>query len=137
MATPPPTQHPDTGPAGRLRRLLDDGRGFAFHVLQRFGDDRCHRVAGELSYTTLLSLVPLLAVGLATLSAFPVFAGMREQIQDFVFSNFVPAAGDVVQAQFSSFLENAGKLTIFGILALGVTALLLLNTIEAAFNAIW
>jgi membrane protein len=106
-------------------------------VLQRFVDDRCHRVAGELSYTTLLSLVPLLAVGLAMLAAFPAFAGMRDVIQGFMFDNFVPAAGDVVQKQFSSFLDNAGKLTIFGIIALGVTALLLLNTIEAAFNLIW
>jgi membrane protein len=137
MAGPTPEERPDPNDAGRLRRLFDEGRGFAFHVLQRFGDDRCHRVAGELSYTTLLSLVPLLAVGLAMLTAFPVFAGMREQIQDFVFANFVPAAGDVVQKQFTSFLDNAGKLTIFGIIALGVTALLLLNTIEAAFNAIW
>ena len=119
------------------RALLDDGRGFAFHVLQRYVDDRCPRVAAELSYTTLLSMVPLLAVGLAMLTAFPVFAGMRDDIQTFVFFNFVPAAGDVVQKQFSSFLENAGKLTTFGIIALGVTALLLLNTIEAAFNAIW
>ena len=137
MAGPPPTPRPDQKGTGGFRARFDDARGFAFHVLQRFLDDRCLRVAGELSYTTLLSLVPLLAVGLAMLSAFPVFAGMRNDIQAFVFFNFVPAAGDVVQKQFSSFLDNAGKLTIFGIIALGVTALLLLNTIEAAFNAIW
>ncbi|MGE5145564.1 MAG: virulence factor BrkB family protein, partial [Candidatus Eiseniibacteriota bacterium] len=137
MAAPPPTKRPDPKATGGLRPRLDALRGFAFHVLQRFVDDRCLRVAGELSYTTLLSLVPLLAVGLAMLSAFPVFAGMREDIQSFVFFNFVPAAGDVVQKQFSSFLENAGKLTAFGIVALGITALLLLNTIESAFNLIW
>lgn len=137
MAAPTPAPRPDPKGAPTARSRLDEARGFAFHVLQRYVDDRCPRVAAELSYTTLLSLVPLLAVGLAMLTAFPVFAGMREVIQEFMFANFVPAAGDVVQKQFSNFLDNAGKLTIFGIIALGVTALLLLNTIEAAFNLIW
>jgi membrane protein len=137
MAGPTPKPHPDPKSADGFRARVEDARGFSFHVLQRFVDDRCLRVAGELSYTTLLSLVPLLAVGLAMLSAFPVFASMRDDIQSFVFFNFVPAAGDVVQKEFSSFLANAGKLTAFGIVALGITALLLLNTIESAFNLIW
>ena len=137
MAGPTPAPRPDPKGDDGIRTRFDEARGFAFHVLQRYVDDRCLQVAGELSYTTLLSLVPLLAVSLAMLTAFPVFAGVREQIQEFMFNNFVPAAGDVVQKQFANFLDNAGKLTIFGIIALGITALLLLNTIEAAFNAIW
>jgi membrane protein len=137
MTGPTPAPRPDPKGDEGVRTRFDEARGFAFHVLQRYVDDRCPRVAAELSYTTLLSLVPLLAVSLAMLTAFPVFAGVREQIQEFMFDNFVPAAGDVMQKQFANFLDNAGKLTIFGIVALGVTALLLLNTIEAAFNAIW
>ena len=137
MAGRTPESRPDGTDARSPLQLFEEGRSFVFYVLQRFTDDRCPRVAGELSYTTLLSLVPLLAVGLAMMTAFPVFASMRADIQIFVFSNFVPAAGDVVQKQFSSFLENAGKLTAFGIVALGITALLLLNTIEGAFNLIW
>ena len=103
----------------------------------RFQEDRCLRVAASLSYTSLLALVPFIAITFAMLAAFPVFEGMREQVQSFVFENFVPEAGHVAGKYLDTFLDNAGKMTAVGIIGLAVTAIMLLGTIEGAFNIIF
>ena len=83
----------------RLGALLDPRwlRAFGRHLWEHFKHDRSLESAGALSYTSLLALVPLMAVILGVLSAFPVFDYGVEQLQDFVFNNFVPAAGAVVR----------------------------------------
>lgn len=122
------------------RRYLDFPRRFrpfARLVRERFIADRCLRVAGELSYTTLLALVPLTAVGFAMLTLFPVFETWMKAVQEFIYGNFVPAAGVAVQQYLQQFAANAGKLTAVGLAFLIVTALMLMATIEQAFNEIW
>ena len=110
---------------------------FTWQVLKRFEQDRCQRLAGSLSFTTLLAIVPLTAVTVAVLSLFPVFSTWMSVIQDFIYSNFVPAAGEAVQKYLTQFAGKAGRLTAVGLLLLAVTALMLMATIEQAFNDIW
>lgn len=114
-----------------------DGRSLGAYVWRRFAADRCMGVAASLSYTTLLALVPLMAIGFAMLAAFPVFDAVRQDLQDFAFENFVPSAGEAVREQMSGFLERTGQLTAVGTAALAITALMLLNTLETTFNAVW
>jgi membrane protein len=71
------------------------------------------------------------------LSAIPFFHGMGGQIQSFIFSNFVPSTGATVQEYLQGFSLQARHLTWAGILALAVTAFLMLLNIEHAFNVIW
>ncbi|MCZ6861094.1 MAG: YihY family inner membrane protein [Alphaproteobacteria bacterium] len=125
-----------TGRSKYLTTARDLG-GLALHAWRRFRGDRCLAVAASLSYTTLLAIVPLAAVGLATFSAFPVFEGVQETLQKFLFSNFVPAAGEIVRENLTKFVANTGQLTAIGIVILAVTALMLLSTIEESFNVIW
>ena len=110
---------------------------FSAQVIQRFEQDRCKRVAGALSFTTMLAVVPLTAVTVAVLSMFPVFGNWMTVIQDFIYSNFVPAAGETVQKYLTQFASKAGRLTAIGLLFLGAAALMLMATIEQAFNDIW
>lgn len=110
---------------------------FVRQVAERFQEDRCQRVAGALSFTTVLSIVPLTAVMLAVFSLFPVFSSWMTVIQSFIYSNFVPAAGEVVQKHLLQFASKAGRLTAIGLLFLGVTSVMLLATIEQTFNDIW
>jgi membrane protein len=114
----------------RVRRL-------AAHVWRHFGEDRLFDEAASLSYTSLLSMVPLLAVVFGVASIFPVFQQWSEQLQAFVFSNFLPASGDQIQLYVAGFLESVGKLTLTGTLFLIITALLLMVRVERAFNLIW
>lgn len=109
----------------------------ATHVWRHFREDRLFDEAASLSYTSLLSMVPLLAVVFGVASAFPVFQQWGEQLQAFVFSNFVPASGDQIQAYLVGFLESVSRLTLPGTLFLILTALLLMVRIERTFNLIW
>lgn len=120
-----------------LRNLTQGAWLFLRYVANRFQRDRAMRMAASLSYTSLLSLVPLMAIALAMLAAFPVFDDIRDQIQVWAFQNFVPAVGEVVQDQVRAFIANAGKLTAAGVVGLAVTAVLLLVTIEDALNAVF
>lgn len=110
---------------------------FVYQVANRFDQDRCERVAGALSFTTLLAIVPLTAVMLAVLSLAPGFSAWMTVIQDFIYSNFVPASGEVVQKYLTQFAGKAGQLTAVGLLVLMITAIMLMATIEQAFNDIW
>lgn len=106
-------------------------------VVLRFREDRCTRVAGALSFTTLLALVPLTAVMFAIFSRFEIFEAWMTMAQEFIYHNFVPAAGETVSGYLHKFAANAGKLTIWGLLLLFLTSLMLMATIERVFNDIW
>ena len=118
-------------------QILKDIKRIIGNIIHRFFEDQCLRIAASLSFTTLLSLVPLLAVSFAIFAAFPAFNDIQHQLQDFVFQNFVPSAGDVISEYFTSFTQNAGKLTALGITGLAVTAIMLLATIENCLNRIF
>lgn len=120
-----------------VKRLWLRFSKFVVLVARRFQQDRCERVAGALSFTTVLAVVPLTAVIIAVLSLFPVFDVWKTVIQDFIYSNFVPASGDVVQKYLTQFAGKAGRLTAVGLAFLMVTAIMLMATIEDAFNDIW
>ncbi len=109
----------------------------ATHVWRHFGEDRLFDEAASLSYTSLLSMVPLLAVVFGVASAFPVFEQWSDQLQAFVLENFVPASGEQVQVYLKGFLASVSKLTLPGMSVLILTALLLMVRIERAFNLVW
>lgn len=112
-------------------------RLLARHVWQHFKEDRCFDEAASLGYTSLLALVPLLAVIFVVVSAFPVFNEWSERLQLLLVENLVPTAGKQVGAGISSFLASVSSLTLPGTVALILTALMLMFRIEVAFNRIW
>ena len=121
------------------RPLLRDALGFARFVGRRLlVEDRCVQVAASLTFTTLLSLVPLLTIVLNVVSAFPVFVDYSARIKLFLLTNLVPDfAGRIITVYMRQFTENAGRLTAVGIVLLAVTALSLMVTIDRTFNGIW
>jgi membrane protein len=110
---------------------------FLRYVAKRFETDFCFGAAGALSYTTLVSLVPLLVISLALLSAFPIFATLRQEAIDVIFQTFVPKVGGTVDEYLNGFIDMASKTTAIGVVVLAATATLLLVTIEDRLNAIW
>ncbi len=103
----------------------------------RFIQDQGLPSTAALTYTTLLALVPLMTVSLAVFSAFPISERVAEQVQDFVFANFIPASGEVLQQYFQQFSSKASQLTGAGFAFLVVVALMLMANIDRAFNTIW
>ncbi|WP_456404938.1 virulence factor BrkB family protein [Thiolapillus sp.] len=110
---------------------------FLYRVTKRFIADGGFERAGSLAYTTLLSLVPLMTVVFAILSAFPIAEKVSDIVQDFIFQNFMPASGEVVHQYLLEFSSKASKLSGVGFLVLLVVAIMLMATIDKTFNAIW
>lgn len=104
---------------------------------QRIDDDGMTMLAGHLAYVSLLSLVPLIAVVFALFAAFPMFSDASIQLKNFVFNNFVPAAGATIQNYLEQFVANVSKMTAVGVGGLVFTALLLMYSIDSALNTIW
>ena len=121
----------------RLRRRAAETGRFALFALKRFWADRCTQSAAALTYTSLLALVPLTTIMVMLLSAFPAFEAVEESARQMIFDNLVPQVGESVSQYLQGFADNAGRLTSVGIIGLMVTSVLLLATIEGAFNAIW
>jgi membrane protein len=103
----------------------------------RIDQDNMTTLAGNLAYVSLLSLVPLVAVVFALFAAFPMFADVSVQLRHFVFSNFLPATGDIIQRYIEQFVANSNKMTAVGACGLIVTALLLMYAVDSALNTIW
>jgi membrane protein len=118
-----------------LRKLWE----FALAVRRRFFEDRSAQTAGSLTYTSLLSLVPLLTVALALSTAFPVFDQAVDRLQEFVLENVLPDTGgaSALAEQIDAFTARAGRLTAIGIAGLGLTGLLLMMTIDESLNRIF
>jgi membrane protein len=116
--------------ARRVKRL-------ARHVWKHFQEDRCLEEAASLSYTSLLALVPLLAVTFGIIAAFPVFNKWSANLQAFIFDNFLPETGEQIVPYINTFLDSVSGLTLPGTIMLIVTALMLMVRIELAFNRIW
>jgi membrane protein len=117
-------------------------RGFAdfgLAVFWRFYEERGLQTAGSLTYTTLLSLVPLFTVALAVATAFPVFDETMGALQSFVLENFLPDARgvDTIAEQITSFTQNAARLTAIGLIVFFVTAVMLMMTIDVSLNRLF
>jgi membrane protein len=106
-------------------------------IAKRFVKDRFTYSASALTYTTLLSIVPLMTVFVSILAILPFFSNMREEIEGFIFKNFVPGAGTTIQTYLQGFLSHAQQLPIFATLFFFVTVILLLLTVERALNDVW
>lgn len=120
-----------------LKNKLIEAKQFIAFVVNHFIEDDCTYRASALTFTSLLAIVPLMSVGFAILSTFPVFADLREPVQNFIFENFVPATGKVLQEYLQLFTHQVSRLSIIGVIFLFITALLVMYTIEASMNKIW
>lgn len=116
---------------------LKEALTFCRYVLHRFNRDGCFAASGALSYTTLVSLVPLGVIGFGILSVFPSFADTRRQLLALVFRNFVPAISEQAAWWFEYFAGSAAQATAIGIIGTAATGILLLVTVEDQLNALW
>ena len=120
-----------------LRRRLATAGTFSLYALHRFNRDGCFAASGALSYTTLVSLVPLGVIVLGILSVFPNFAPVRQELLGLIFRNFVPAISEQAAWWFEYLAGSAAQATAIGVVGIAGTGILLLVTVEDQLNALW
>ena len=112
-------------------------RAYLVFLKHRIQSDMIFRVAASLSYTSLIAIVPLFAIGLAIFAAFPVFNSVKDQLQELLIRNVVPDLEQEISLYFSDFVNATAQLTTIGVVGIAVTAILMLSTIENSLNFIF
>jgi membrane protein len=107
-------------------------------LAERFRDARLGVSASSLTFTTVLAMVPLFAVGLAVFSAFPVFGKFQDTIQRWLIESLVPESiGRQVLSYLTQFSLKASRLGTAGLVAVLLSAVFLMVTIERTLGQIW
>jgi len=120
-----------------FKKHLRIGWRFIRYVGIHFDDDGCMYRAAALTFTSLLSLVPLMSLSFTILTAFPGFKDVGDEIETFLFQHFVADSGEIIHAYLQTFVQQASQLSLTGVLFLLFTAVLMMFTIEQALNQIW
>lgn len=121
-----------------MARTSVSSGGLASLVVRRGREERLAQAAGGLTFATVMSMVPLLAVSFAV---FARIAGLRpagEAIREHLLRGLLPAdLTRTVLQHLAQFMGNASGLTALGFAVLLASALALLLSVENTLNRIW
>ncbi|TDN69188.1 tRNA-processing RNAse BN [Paraburkholderia sp. BL10I2N1] len=132
------TKMKEAGLLSRVRLDLDTLKRLAQFAAERSSEDRIAQVAGSLTFTTLLAVVPLATVAFALFTAFPIFASFQMSLQGFLAEHLMPPQiNDQIFRYLDEFTAKAKGLTTMGMIILFVTSVMTMMTVESAFNVIW
>lgn len=107
-------------------------------IARRFLAENMMQTSSALAFTTLMSMVPLVAVVLSVAGAVPFLDQLLARLATLVQEMLLPAgAAGTIGGSIGRFSQRAQQLTVVGIAFLGVTAFILMYTIERAFNHVW
>ncbi|WP_322043158.1 YihY family inner membrane protein [Paraburkholderia sp. J67] len=122
----------------RVRIDLHIVKRLARFAARRSREDRIPQVAGSLTFTTMLAIVPLATVAFALFTAFPIFSSFQNSLQGFLAEHLMPAQiNSQIFLYLNQFASKAKGLTTMGMIVLFVTSVMTMMTVESAFNVIW
>ena len=105
---------------------------------RRLTEERLPQVAGSLTFTTTLALVPLLTIVLAIFTTFPVFSSFRASLEGYFVQTVMPKGiANTIIGNLTQFASKATRLSAVGAVALMFTSSAMMATVERAFNQIW
>lgn len=103
----------------------------------RFFVDLCPMRAASLTFTTLLSIVPLVIFAFYVLSFFPLLENSGKQVEQFVLHNFVASSATTIMQQLQDFVTHMRVVSWTNVCALILFAMLLIFNIVDAVNGVW
>lgn len=120
-----------------ITKAVNSSLRVAYIVINELAKGELNLRAMSLVFTTLLSLVPLIAVAFSVLKAF----GVHNQIEPFLLGVLEPLGpkGPEITANIIGFVQNVkvGVLGSLGVAMLFYTIISLIQKIENAFNFVW
>jgi len=112
-------------------------KGFLVYGYEHFESSKCLTSAAALTYVTLFALVPLITVTYVAFSFFPSYQSLGLQVEEFLFSHFLPDTSVDIINYLKTFANQAKNLTWFGVIFLFFSVQMMLKNIEDNLNAIW
>jgi membrane protein len=105
---------------------------------RRLKEEKLPQVAGSLTFTTTLALVPLLTIVLAIFTTFPVFSTFRTSLESYFVQTVMPKGiANTIIGNLTQFASKATRLSAVGAVALLFTSSAMISMVERAFNQIW
>ncbi|MDB5840782.1 MAG: rbn [Herminiimonas sp.] len=105
---------------------------------RRLEEERLPQVAGGLTFTTVLALVPLLTIALAIFTAFPLFNTFRKALEAYFFQSLMPQTiANTILGYLNQFATKATRLSAVGAVVLIATAVAMVGMVDRTFNRIW
>jgi membrane protein len=105
---------------------------------RRLNEEKLPQVAGSLTFTTTLALVPLVTIILAIFTTFPVFSSFRTALDNYFVQSLMPRTiSNTVISNLTQFASKAKSLSAVGAAALLITSSAMMGMIERIFNQIW
>ncbi|MEO6352317.1 MAG: YihY family inner membrane protein [Burkholderiaceae bacterium] len=115
-----------------------DLRNLFLFARSRLHEERLPQVAGSLTYSTVLALVPILTIALAIFTTFPLFESFRAALESYLAGSLIPGSiSDTILGYLTQFATQAKSLSAVGAVLLIVTAVLMMMTVDRTLNNIW
>lgn len=106
--------------------------------MRRLREERLPEVAGSLTYTTVLALVPVLTVAFAIFTTFPLFTTFRQSLEAYLVPSMMPVGvANTIRDYLAQFSAKASQVSAVGTAFLFVTAILMFGTVDRTLNRIW
>jgi len=115
-----------------------EARDLFYFARRRLNEEKLPQVAGSLTFTTTLALVPLLTIILAIFTTFPIFSNFRTSLEAYFVQTMMPKGiSNTIIDSLTQFASKAKGLSAVGAVALLFTSAAMMGMIERAFNQIW
>jgi membrane protein len=123
----------------KLRTLSwHDLRELFRFAVTRLEEERLPQVAGALTFTSILALVPMVTIAFALFTAFPLFSTFRSALEAYFIQNLMPAnMANTILGYINQFASKSARLSAVGGVALIFTSGMTMATIDHTFNRIW
>jgi membrane protein len=113
-------------------------RDLLHFVMRRLREERLPEVAGSLTFTTVLALVPVLTIAFAIFTTFPLFTTFRDSLEAYFVQSLMPKGiANTILDYLSQFSAKASRLSALGAIFLIVTAVMMFGTVDRTLNRIW
>jgi membrane protein len=107
-------------------------------AMRRLREERLPQVAGGLTFTTVLAMVPVLTIAFALFTTFPMFNSFRASLEAYFVQSLMPKAiANTILGYLTQFASKATRLSAIGAVALMITAVTMMSMIERVTNQIW
>jgi len=112
-------------------------RQFLLSVWERYHQNHCLQAAGNLAFTTVLSIIPVAIVMSSILLDFKHISDAFRLAQEYLLDKLIPSTAESVRELMPEITSTAENITFLSLLLLLTTSILLLRSIDETINIIW
>ena len=122
-----------------IRRILTIFIRYGKHIWDKFNQNHCLLRAAALTYTTILTIIPVFVLFFVIFQAFGGLDIVKDKLESFLFTHLLPESvisiRDYIQSLVATF--NTKAVSVISVLFLLLTTYGLFASIDSSLNAIW